>query len=150
MKNNVDIEASVHGGGETGQAGAIRWGIAWGLQSFVSSDMVETMRLGECLNCYFLVYNYGHRTVELGKTIKHKKTSNLAIKSLILLFTFPTLPSKMTSMSHSSENLHFNLIPNFIILHFHPNPLFYNLSTPNSPGYPRQRLGRVWPRNLLS
>nr|CAD7572323.1 unnamed protein product [Timema californicum] len=43
----VDVEATVAGGGSSGQAGAIRWGISWGLRSFVDQEMVEKMRLGE-------------------------------------------------------------------------------------------------------
>uniref|UniRef100_T1HPS7 Uncharacterized protein n=1 Tax=Rhodnius prolixus TaxID=13249 RepID=T1HPS7_RHOPR len=49
LRGCVDIEATVTGGGETGQAGAIRWGISWALRSFVSKDMVETMRLAGLL-----------------------------------------------------------------------------------------------------
>lgn len=47
MLNKVDVEAHVEGGGCSGQAGALRWGIAWGLRSFVDSEMVEKMRLGK-------------------------------------------------------------------------------------------------------
>lgn len=47
MYGKVDIECNVDGGGMSGQAGAIRWGIAWGLRSFVTADMIENMRLGE-------------------------------------------------------------------------------------------------------
>lgn len=49
LRDSVDIEATVKGGGETGQAGAIRWGISWGLRCFVSPDMFETMRLAGLL-----------------------------------------------------------------------------------------------------
>lgn len=49
MLNKVDIEATVSGGGTSGQAGAIRWGIAWGLRSFVDEEMVEKMRLAGLL-----------------------------------------------------------------------------------------------------
>nr|CAD7464246.1 unnamed protein product [Timema tahoe] len=45
----VDIEATVAGGGSSGQAGAIRWGISWGLRSFVDQEMVEKMRLAGLL-----------------------------------------------------------------------------------------------------
>ncbi|XP_017794493.1 PREDICTED: 28S ribosomal protein S9, mitochondrial [Habropoda laboriosa] len=45
MADKVDIEATVSGGGPTGQAGAIRWGIAWGLRSFVDVKMIESMRI---------------------------------------------------------------------------------------------------------
>lgn len=43
----VDIEANVEGGGSASQAGAIRWGISMALRSFVDSDTVDRMRLGE-------------------------------------------------------------------------------------------------------
>ncbi|EEZ99923.1 28S ribosomal protein S9, mitochondrial-like Protein [Tribolium castaneum] len=49
MLNKVDIEAEVEGGGPSSQAGAIRWGIAWGLRSFVDQDMIEKMRLAGLL-----------------------------------------------------------------------------------------------------
>lgn len=49
MRESVDIEATVRGGGETGQAGAIRWGISWGLRCFVSPKVFETMRLAGLL-----------------------------------------------------------------------------------------------------
>lgn len=47
MIDKVDIEATLTGGGPTGQSGAIRWGIAWGLRSFVDKTMIEKMRLGK-------------------------------------------------------------------------------------------------------
>lgn len=47
MINQVDVEAFVEGGGPSGQAGALRWGIATGLRSFVDADMIEKMRLGK-------------------------------------------------------------------------------------------------------
>jgi small subunit ribosomal protein S9 len=47
MIDKVDIEANVEGGGPSGQAGAIRWGISMALRSFVDSDMVEKMRYGK-------------------------------------------------------------------------------------------------------
>ncbi|XP_068902012.1 small ribosomal subunit protein uS9m [Tenebrio molitor] len=49
MHDKVDVEAFVEGGGPSGQAGAIRWGIAWGLRSFVSQDTIEKMRLAGLL-----------------------------------------------------------------------------------------------------
>lgn len=49
MTNAVDVEATVAGGGPSGQSGAIRWGIACGLRSFVSQDMVEKMRIAGLL-----------------------------------------------------------------------------------------------------
>lgn len=47
MLNKVDVEAHVEGGGVSGQAGAIRWGIAWGLRSFMDEEMIENMRIGK-------------------------------------------------------------------------------------------------------
>lgn len=47
MTDKVDIEATVNGGGPTGQTGAIRWGIAWGLRSFVDKPTIERMRVGK-------------------------------------------------------------------------------------------------------
>ncbi|KAL5274096.1 MRPS9 family protein [Megaselia abdita] len=44
-----DVEANVEGGGVSGQAGAIRWGIAMGLRSFVDSDVIEDMRVAGLL-----------------------------------------------------------------------------------------------------
>lgn len=49
MDKEVDIEAEVQGGGFSGQAGAIRWGISWGLRSFVDKDMIEKMRIAGLL-----------------------------------------------------------------------------------------------------
>ncbi|GLG93346.1 40S ribosomal protein S16, partial [Gryllus bimaculatus] len=46
---NVDVEAEVIGGGPSGQAGAIRWGIAFCLRSFVDKEMIEQMRLAGLL-----------------------------------------------------------------------------------------------------
>ncbi|XP_018801178.1 PREDICTED: 28S ribosomal protein S9, mitochondrial [Bactrocera latifrons] len=49
MLGKVDVEANVKGGGPSGQAGAIRWGIAMSLRSFVDQEMVESMRLAGLL-----------------------------------------------------------------------------------------------------
>ncbi|CAO1404627.1 unnamed protein product [Diamesa serratosioi] len=49
MLGKVDIVANVAGGGTSGQAGAIRWGIAMGLRSFVDSETTEKMRLAGLL-----------------------------------------------------------------------------------------------------
>jgi len=45
MRNKVDVEAIMENGGETGQAGATRWGISTALRAFVDPAMVEQMRL---------------------------------------------------------------------------------------------------------
>lgn len=37
----------MEGGGPSGQAGAIRWGISWALRSFVDQETIEKMRLGK-------------------------------------------------------------------------------------------------------
>lgn len=47
MLGKVDIEATVEGGGPSGQAGVVRYGISMGLRSFVDADKREEMRLGE-------------------------------------------------------------------------------------------------------
>lgn len=47
MQNKVDIVCNIEGGGPSGQAGALRWGIAMSLRSFVGETMLEEMRLGE-------------------------------------------------------------------------------------------------------
>lgn len=49
MQNRVDIECNVEGGGPSGQSGAIRWGIAWGLRSFVDKPMLERMQVAGLL-----------------------------------------------------------------------------------------------------
>lgn len=45
----IDIEANVEGGGWSSQAGALRWGIAMGLRSFVDEGTIEQMRLAGLL-----------------------------------------------------------------------------------------------------
>lgn len=57
MIDKVDIEATVRGGGSSGKAGAIRFGISWGLRSFVEPETVERMRIGNYI-IYTLVFNY--------------------------------------------------------------------------------------------
>ena len=46
MLGKVDVIATVSGGGPAGQAGAIRYGIAICLRSFVDLETMERMRLG--------------------------------------------------------------------------------------------------------
>lgn len=46
MLGKVDVEATVTGGGPSGQAGAIRHGLSMCLRSFVNVQMIERMRLG--------------------------------------------------------------------------------------------------------
>ena len=65
MLEKVDIEANVEGGGPSGQAGAIRWGIAMGLRSFVDAEVVEKMRYGKMvffkkkkINQIYLLYSF--------------------------------------------------------------------------------------------
>lgn len=50
MSEKVDVEATVYGGGPTGQSGLIRWGISRALRNFVSVDMIEKMRIGKKKN----------------------------------------------------------------------------------------------------
>jgi len=45
----VDVEASVIGGGFTGQAGAIRWGISMALRSFVDEQTRDELRIAGLL-----------------------------------------------------------------------------------------------------
>lgn len=45
----VDVEANVSGGGWASQAGAVRWGIAMGLRSFLDEEVIESMRLAGLL-----------------------------------------------------------------------------------------------------
>jgi ribosomal protein S9 len=72
MIGMVDVEATVAGGGPSGQSGAIRWGIACGLRSFVSQDMVEKMRIGKIkwkiLRIHIFSVKYAIRKVK--KTVK--------------------------------------------------------------------------------
>lgn len=49
MQDRVDVECNVEGGGPSGQAGAIRWGIAWGLRSFIDQEMLQKMQLAGLL-----------------------------------------------------------------------------------------------------
>ncbi|XP_012277168.1 28S ribosomal protein S9, mitochondrial [Orussus abietinus] len=49
MHDKVDVEATVKGGGRTGQSGAIRWGISWALRSFVNIEMIEKMKVAGLL-----------------------------------------------------------------------------------------------------
>lgn len=53
MLDKVDIEAQVEGGGPSGQAGAIRWGISMGLRSFLTPEVIEDMRLGNF--CFYII-----------------------------------------------------------------------------------------------
>lgn len=48
MIGKVDIVANVVDGGFMGQAGAIRYGIALGLRSFVSEETIDEMHAGKC------------------------------------------------------------------------------------------------------
>lgn len=49
LQNSVDVECHVEGGGPTGQSGAIRWGIAWSLRSFVDGEMLQKMQVAGLL-----------------------------------------------------------------------------------------------------
>lgn len=52
MVDKVDVDATVRGGGVSGKAGAIRYGISWCLRSFVEPELLERMRIG---NLYFII-----------------------------------------------------------------------------------------------
>lgn len=49
MVNKVDVVANVEGGGFSGQAGAIRWGIAMALRSYVDTETIDRMRIAGLL-----------------------------------------------------------------------------------------------------
>ncbi|XP_029053526.2 28S ribosomal protein S9, mitochondrial-like isoform X2 [Osmia bicornis bicornis] len=49
MSEKVDVEATVYGGGPTGQSGLIRFGISKALRNFVSVEMIEKMRIAGLL-----------------------------------------------------------------------------------------------------
>lgn len=56
MVGKVDIVAKVNGGGFTGKSGAIRFGIATALTSFVDEETIEQMRIGEFELLYFIIF----------------------------------------------------------------------------------------------
>lgn len=49
LQDTVDVECHVEGGGPSGQSGAIRWGIAWSLRSFVDAEMLQKMQVAGLL-----------------------------------------------------------------------------------------------------
>lgn len=49
LQDRVDVECNIEGGGPSGQSGAIRWGISWGLRSFVDKNMLEAMQVAGLL-----------------------------------------------------------------------------------------------------
>lgn len=49
MNGKVDISANVSGGGPSSQAGAVRWGIAMALRSFVDTEQIARMRVAGLL-----------------------------------------------------------------------------------------------------
>lgn len=55
MIGKVDIVAKVEGGGFTGKSGAIRFGIATALTSFVDQETAERMRIGEFELLYVII-----------------------------------------------------------------------------------------------
>lgn len=72
MLGKVDVEAHVEGGGYSGQAGAIRWGIAMALRSFVSEEVMEKMRIGWW--CFFYIYIYiFNRNIQYYSWTSHKR-----------------------------------------------------------------------------
>lgn len=56
MLGKVDIDATVEGGGPSGQAGVVRYGIAMGLRSFVDERKREEMRLG--MRYSYIILNF--------------------------------------------------------------------------------------------
>lgn len=69
MHDKVDVEATISMGGTTGQSGAIRWGIAWGLRSFVDKHMIEKMKVGEFQSIFNKINQFPKIMFEF-KTIK--------------------------------------------------------------------------------
>jgi len=49
MLGLVDVEASVSGGGSSGQAGAIRYALAMCLRSFVEKSVIDDMKISGLL-----------------------------------------------------------------------------------------------------
>ncbi|XP_035909371.1 28S ribosomal protein S9, mitochondrial [Anopheles stephensi] len=49
MSGKVDVAANVSGGGPSSQAGAVRWGIAMALRSFVDAEQIARMRVAGLL-----------------------------------------------------------------------------------------------------
>uniref|UniRef100_A0A182JSA3 28S ribosomal protein S9, mitochondrial n=1 Tax=Anopheles christyi TaxID=43041 RepID=A0A182JSA3_9DIPT len=49
MNGKVDVTANVSGGGSSSQAGAVRWGIAMALRSFVDDEQIARMRVAGLL-----------------------------------------------------------------------------------------------------
>lgn len=49
LHKQVDVVCNVQGGGPSGQSGAIRWGISWGLRSFVNEEMLKKMQVAGLL-----------------------------------------------------------------------------------------------------
>ncbi|CAD0203114.1 unnamed protein product [Chrysodeixis includens] len=49
LLDKVDVDCHIEGGGPSGQSGAIRWGIAWSLRSFVDSNMLQQMQVAGLL-----------------------------------------------------------------------------------------------------
>lgn len=70
MTDKVDIVSNVEGGGPSGKSGAIRWGIAMGLRSFVDEETVEKMRLGK-LNIRYQFSN-SNNSRESSQNFKNK------------------------------------------------------------------------------
>lgn len=54
MYGKIDVTANVSGGGPSSQAGAVRWGIAMALRSFVDEDQIARMRVGKYSPFYLL------------------------------------------------------------------------------------------------
>ena len=62
MLELVDLDITVHGGGASGQAGAIRYALSMCLRSFVEKSVVDDMKINGLLtqvkvycNCFFYI-----------------------------------------------------------------------------------------------
>lgn len=84
MLDKVDIVADVAGGGIMGQAGAIRYGIALGLKSFVDEDTIESMRVGKCdsMCCFSSMQQYFQVLID---PFKKHSMFNIATFRFVLL-----------------------------------------------------------------
>lgn len=58
MIDKVDIVGNVEGGGPSGKSGALRWGIAMSLRSFVDAETIEKMRIGKFKSNILVAINF--------------------------------------------------------------------------------------------
>lgn len=77
---HVDVEGTVQGGGMTSRAGAVRLAVSKALQSFVSHDVRENMRIGVfCFSlCLLNPIAFLHtRLLDLDLVVKKAQTRNV-------------------------------------------------------------------------